>query len=104
MKKVLFIFFHIFIIKTTYGQTKNRDTNLVVTNPEVSASYPGGLSALHKYISDNVTYKMTFTSYESTVLEKVIAKFIIDENGYADSVKILKTSNIDRLDSNLVTA
>ena len=106
MKKTLFIFLFVSVFNLAFGQTNTKaDAHaLVGVNPEIPATYPGGISKLNKYISDNVTYKMAFTTDESIILRKVIAKFIIDEQGNTDSVSIIRTSNIPRLDSLLVNA
>jgi periplasmic protein TonB len=105
MKKAFFIFLSMSILNTVFGQTNtNLDTDLIFIDPEIPATYPGGTSQLNKYISDNVTYKINFTNDEAVVLRKVIAKFIIDEYGSTDSVSILRTSNIPRLDSLFVSA
>jgi hypothetical protein len=90
------------MLNVAFGQTNTKDVMFV--EPEIQATYPGGLSKLQKYISDNVTCEINLTTDESTILRKVIAKFIIDEKGNTNNVSIIQTSNIPRLDSLLVKA
>lgn len=89
-----------------YGQTttKSETIEIIGERPEIPASYPGGFTALNKYINENVTSKLTFTKEEATSLRKAFAKFTIDENGNVVNVKIAKSSNIPQLDSLLVVA
>lgn len=71
--------------------------------PEVFATYPGGQSALMKYISEKVTYK-NFTDDEASRLRQVVAHFTISETGAISNVVIIKSSNIARVDSAFVWA
>lgn len=106
MKKLPLTVLFLSALNTVFGQVNaSRSTNYhSLAEPEVYATYPGGTSQLNKYITDNVTSKVTFTTNESIMLRKAVARFIIDENGNTDSVSIVRSSNIPRLDSLFVSA
>ena len=105
MKKTFYIFIFCLLFNLLFGQTTKADTvDIVGGNPEVNATYPGGTTALKKYLDENVTKKIILSADESSVLKKAYAKFIIDQYGNVDSVSIVRSSNIIHLDSLLISA
>jgi hypothetical protein len=105
MKKTLSIFIFLSLFNLTSGQTTTKAEDAIVgAIPEIHAIFPGGHPAFKKYIDENVTKKIELEKNESEVLRKAFAKFTIDQNGFVDSVSIIKTSNINRLDTLLVAA
>ena len=104
MKRTFYIFIFLSIFNLTFGQsTTKSNVEIVGASPEIRATYPGGQSAFKKYIDENITKKIDLNKEESYVLRKAFAKFTIDQNGNVDSVSIIKSSNVIRLDSLLVS-
>jgi TonB family protein len=106
MNKTFYIFFLIACCFRILGQTSTGadSVKIVGSNPQLPATFPGGMTALREYLDNNVTKRITFTQDDTGVLRKCFAKFTIDKNGNVDSVSIVKTSNILRLDSLFIDA
>lgn len=83
------------------GQSNSKiDTNNYLgADVEVIADFPGGTKALMKYLQDSVISKINITKEESYILKAAYSKFIIEENGKITNVKIIRSSNIVRIDS-----
>ena len=97
--KLTFIFLLTCII--SYGQNKLKDTidpNIFV-DPEIMAEYPGGTSAYLKYIRDNVLNKIIISKEESYNLRIAYSKFTVNETGKVTNVRIIRSSNVPRVDS-----
>lgn len=73
-------------------------------DPEQIGMFPGGTLNFNKYINENVTSKINLTKDQLIIVQKAYAKFIIDEKGNVDSVRIIRTSNIPSIDSIFVSA
>lgn len=59
-----------------------------LVDPEVSPEYPGGESAMFKFISINLKYPQLANDCDCQ--GKVFVKFIVTEDGSLDSIKVLK--------------
>lgn len=60
----------------------------VFTLVEVMPEFPGGETALNKFMKDNLHYPKK--AMESGITGKVIVSFLVDENGNIRNVKVLK--------------
>ncbi len=83
------------------GLPKTKET---FTIPEVRAEYPGGFKKMLEYITINVTQKISVTKSEFDVFNTPVAQWTIDENGNVSEVKIIKTSNITKIDNLYLSA
>ena len=97
--KLTFIFLLTCIL--SYGQNKLKDTIDPNTSydPDIMAEYPGGTHAYLKYIQDSVLRKIIISKEESYNLKTAYSKFTITETGKVTNVRIIKSSNIPRVDS-----
>lgn len=82
LKKILLPFL-LTLFCISYGQ---KDSS---TTPVIQAQFPGGQRALAKYIMTNVSDKATLSD-DGTPVEKVIAKFYVDEHGKTSDCLVLK--------------
>lgn len=85
----------------SFGQNKSKDTidpNILI-DPDIMAEYPGGTQAYMKYIRDCVLSKINITKEESHSLRTAYSKITITETGKVSNVRIIRSSNIPRLDS-----
>ncbi len=64
------------------------DTVVDFKSMETPPQYPGGYSALYKFIGDNLKYPET--AIENKVEGSVLASFIIEKNGTLTNIKIEK--------------
>jgi hypothetical protein len=71
----------------------------VFIDPEIMPEFKGGSKALMKYLQDNVKSRAFVTLEESYTLKTAYAKFSISESGKVSKVRILRSSNIPRVDS-----
>lgn len=55
---------------------------------EQEAEFPGGLDALSKYLSANLTYPQE--ARDANVEGKVIVQFVIEKNGKVSNIKVLR--------------
>ena len=95
--KNIFLTLLLTLFGITYGQKDS------LTTPVIQAQFPGGQNALAKYIFTNVSDKATLTD-DGTPVEKVIAKFYVDENGKTSDAIIIKTSRHQSIDNLLIDA
>lgn len=95
--------FFLFILTSTIcvGQSNSKiDTNNYLgADVEVIADFPGGTKALMKYLQDSVITKINITKQESYILKTAYTKFVIEGDGKITNVKIIRSSNIVRVDS-----
>jgi TonB family protein len=77
--------------------------NNTTSIPFISAEFPGGKDKLFKYIKTNVTDKVSI-SKDAPVVEKVIAKFTVDQNGNVTNATIHKSSGHSSIDKLLLDA
>ena len=96
IKNIFFAFF-LTLFGFSHGQ-KDSLTTLIV-----QAQFPGGQNALFKYLKTNVSDKVSPTD-NGTPVEKVVAKFYVDENGKTTDAKIVKTSRHQNIDKQLINA
>jgi TonB family protein len=87
--------------KTTETKTDEPDVlakedtvkgNYVYTIVEEVANYPGGKSALSKYIQDNIEYPQQ--AFELGISGKVFVQFVISATGSVYNVKVIKGVNL----------
>lgn len=95
--KKIFLTFLLTLFGVSYGQKDS------LTNPVVPAQFPGGQDALFKYLKTNVSDKVSRVD-NGTPVEKVVAKFYVDENGKTTDAKIVKTSRHQNIDKQLIDA
>ena len=77
------------------GKTSSPRNPEVVDNAlvEVPATYPGGVDALMRFVSQNVVYPVS--AWENNLQGTVIARFKVDVDGKVSSVKIEKSLSRD---------
>lgn len=85
----------------TLAQVPAREaaTETVFVDPEFMPQFKGGNSALMHYLQDSVKNKVSISLDESYVLKPAYAKFNISESGKVGHVRILRSSNVPRVDS-----
>lgn len=66
--------------------TDKYDESNVVDFPDVEASYPGGMSALLKFVNDNIVYPKG--NYDTDPPSRIIVSFILDEKGVIHNITI----------------
>lgn len=83
-----------------------KDTAVVwcAGDPRLPAEFPGGSQALLGYLQRNVINKIKLTQDEALNIRKPFAKMVITEKGEIDSVSIIKSSTINRVDSTFKAA
>lgn len=69
----------------TNDATAEEEVFLIV---EQEAEFPGGLDALSKYLSANLTYPQE--ARDANVEGKVIVQFVIEKNGKVSNIKVLR--------------
>jgi protein TonB len=60
----------------------------ILTIVEQQPEFPGGLSALHKYLKDNIIYPVV--AQENGIKGKVTLKFVVNREGLISQIQILK--------------
>lgn len=71
----------------------------VFIDPEVMPEFKGGNKALMRYLQDSVKSRAFVTLDESYSLKPAYAKFNISESGKVGHVRIVRCSNVPRVDS-----
>ena len=98
---------------TSFGQLKAYSdtcsiglerTKETFTIPEVQAEYVGGLKKMFDYINQNVTSKIVLTQSEVDIFKTPVAQWSIDETGTVIAAKIIKSSNISKIDNLYLSA
>lgn len=74
------------------------DDDVVFKVVEIMPSFPGGDSALMKYLAENVRYP----AITSAVQGRVIVQFIVEEEGSISNVEVMRTSGEECLDREAV--
>ncbi len=109
-----FLFITIFnfsFISFGYSQLKAHvDTSKIVstgsysifTVPEIYAEYPGGANNMTKHILDVILAKASINSEELDLFISPYIQFVIDEEGNVTNSKIIRSSNIKRIDDLLI--
>lgn len=59
----------------------------VLDEPEVEPSFPGGLSALYKYLASNIHYP--YNARENGTTGRVYVSFIVEKDGSISTIKML---------------
>lgn len=95
--KIIFLTFLLTLFGISYGQKDS------LTNPVIQAQFPGGQSALMKYLKTNVSDKANYPD-NGKPPEKVIAKFFVDEKGKTTDIKIVKSSGHQYIDKLFIQA
>jgi len=99
------------ISSTTFGQVKAKlDTSKFIasgkteigTIPDIAAVYPGGLKQMTKFINDNFVDKISISNAEAQSFQAPVAGWIIDEKGTVTDIKIIRTSNVPKIDKELI--
>ncbi len=68
-------------------------------DPEVMPEFKGGSQAILQYIQDSVKSRAFVTLEESYNMKPAYAKFSISESGKVGHVRIVRSSNLPRVDS-----
>ena len=75
-----------------YGvQHQERDSNQVFIDYEQMPQFPGGETALMKYLQENIVYPPE--AVKDSVQGKVVVKFIIDHSGNVSEVEVVRSVN-----------
>lgn len=72
-------------------QVKNNAANEAVEmqEPDQMPQFPGGMSGLHKYLSENTRYP--YYAYQKGIQGKVMVVFIVDKDGSVTNVQVEKS-------------
>ncbi len=70
------------------------------TITEEAAEYPGGSSAMMKYLGGNIVYPSK--ARELAIGGKVFLKFIVNENGKIELIEVLKSSGYEEMDDEAI--
>ncbi len=90
---------HIFIAIALSGSLAAQDDGVIMGGYKASnAEFPGGSDELYKFMNKRLTKKIVLLEDESASVKEAIARFIINERGEVDSVAIVQSSNITRVD------
>ena len=73
-------------IEESNAQPMEDEEEVVLTFVEQEAEYPGGMSAMLKFISDNLVYPED--AVENEIIGKVILKFVVDVDGSVGNITI----------------
>lgn len=74
-----------------------------LTTPVVNAQFPGGQKALIKHLMTNISSNVSLTDYGKP-LEKIIVEFYVNESGKTSNVTIIKSSQNQSFDKQVVDA
>jgi protein TonB len=91
---ILWVFTSAVVPSTLLAQEKKAKDK--IEQPE----YPGGLKALHKYLTSELRFPEE-TKHNSSLKEALVA-FTIGVDGYPTSVRILRTSGSELLDKEIL--
>ena len=84
MQKVILIAF-LLVFGNTFAQKTPSDT--VYKEPDADAAFPGGRSAMNKFILENL--KFPETAGES-IYEKIYIQFLVEKDGSIQNVEMLR--------------
>lgn len=84
----------VLIVLTSFRLSSQDD--VVYTIVEKPAEFPGGTSAMYKFIQKELKYPRL--AMETGIGGKVFLKFIVDEKGILGNVEILKSAGLEELD------
>lgn len=74
------------------------------TVPEIPAQFPGGVHKLNDHFFKSFTSKVTASENEVVVFHSPVAQWTIDETGKVTDAKIIRSSNITRIDQQFLEA
>ena len=89
MKK-LFIFFLLLMSGMLYAQkdSVNIDEDFLFIDPYLMPEFPGGETAMYKFISENIRYPKE--AMENAVQGRVFVMFVINEDGSISNLEVVK--------------
>jgi hypothetical protein len=97
--RIVIIIISILWVNVVFGQnihrTKSNDSigRMFIDDTENYVYFPGGDSALMKFLSNNLKFPDSCSNPGNSVLGKVIVSFIIDEGGIVSDIGIYKGLN-----------
>lgn len=68
-----------------------KENQIVYRTPEKRAEFPGGQSAMIKWMCNNIRYPQE--AVENNIQGRVVVKFIIEKDGYVSNIEISKGVN-----------
>jgi protein TonB len=107
MKQLQVLFFSSLLISVSLGQVKAKvDTSKFIplgvseisAIPDEMPIYPGGQKELAKFIIDAFINKISLSNSEAQIFQTPVARWTIDEIGNVVDVKIIRTSNVSKID------
>ena len=84
----------------TVNESDDQVYELPKLNPENMPKYPGGMSAMMKFIQKNMKYPED--AKEAKKEGRVLCSFVIDKTGEVTEVKVVKSSGTQSLDDEAV--
>jgi protein TonB len=90
MKTWFFIAFLTFV-KISFSQNTNENENqeeIILVNPEIPASFPGGDVGLWKFIKENLKYHDTCFSLGAK--GRIFMRFVVEVDGCITNIKVEK--------------
>jgi len=97
--KLIILFLLLSFASLAQVPAKEAATETVLIDPELMPQFKGGNTALMRYLQDSVKNKVSISLDESYVLKPAYAKFSISETGKVGNVRIVRSSNVPRVDS-----
>jgi protein TonB len=90
MKTWFFIAFLTFV-KISFSQNTNENENqeeIILVDPDIPATFPGGEVGLLKFIKENLKYPDTCNSLEAT--GRVYLRFVVEKDGSITNIEVEK--------------
>ncbi len=94
MKRLnLLFFFFLFCLPLQYGFGQNNrimNDNDIVSSPEKIPEFPGGISALYKFLQDNINYPTI--ALVKGVYGVVSVEFVVEKDGSITNIRVVSES------------
>ena len=68
---------------------EERESQMVIDFPDSTAEYPGGMTALMKYMRENISYPDSFIA--DGIMGTVYVEFVVNINGSINDIKVIRT-------------
>lgn len=88
LKNTLFIYFLFSLSNLGYSQNTKENEEIIVQFTDVDPIFPGGLSALSTFLSNNINYPDR--ALKKGIQGKCIVGFVVDKEGNITDVKVLQ--------------
>lgn len=97
--KYIILFLLYSVISLAQAPPKNAIHEPDLIDPEIVPQFKGGNRALTEYIRDSIKNKAFISPEEYHILKPAYARFTVTETGKVTNTRIIRSSNIPRIDS-----